>query len=162
MLQHVLQQHLVVEGGGTLDREQPGVFRHSGEEDAAKALGGADEALPVGGGRPFLLRFHAHSVSGVRSDGWVVGGHGKEERIEGVAVDGHVVGGIIDEAGETVGATRDVDGLEKVGEHFAETLDIIVQRLANDEGIGGRELTKEVLDIVRCGHDVQRKGENLR
>ena len=156
VLQHVLQQHLVVEGGGTLEREQPGVFHHGGEEDVAEALGGADEALSVGGGRPFSLGFHAHGVGGVRSDGWVVGGHGKEERIEGVAVDGHVVGGIIDEAGETVGATRNVNGLEKVGERFAETLDFIVRRLSDDGGIGGHELTEEVLDIV--GVDMMRKG----
>ena len=36
---------------------------------------------------------------------------------------------------------------------------IIVGRLPGDGGVGGREVTEEVLDIVRCGHDARRKGE---
>ena len=79
-----------------------------------------------------------------------------------MAIDGHIVGGIIDEAGEAVSASWDVDGLEKVGEHFAEMLDVVIRRLADDGGIVDHELTKEVLDIIQCGHDVQRKGVNLR
>ena len=159
MVQHVLQRHLVVEGGGTLEGKEPGVFDDGGEEDAAEALGGADETLSCGGGCPFVLRFYAQGVGGVGSNGGVVGGHGEEERVEGVAVVGLIFGGVVDETGEAVRASWEVDGLEEVGERFAETLDIIVGRLTDDGGVGGREVTKEVLDIIRCGHDAQRKGE---
>jgi hypothetical protein len=57
-----------------------------------------------------------------------------------VTVVGLVVGGIVDEAGETVGASGDVDGLQEVGERFAKTLDIIVGRLAEDGGEGGGDV----------------------
>eukprot|EP00804_Cyclotella_cryptica_P017762 CCRYP_001184-RA/>CCRYP_001184-RA protein AED:0.60 eAED:0.60 QI:0/0/0.5/0.5/1/1/2/191/159 len=116
VLQHVLQQHLVVEDGGALEGEQPGVLHHGGEKDAAKALGAADEALSGRGGRPIFLGHHVHGISGIGRDGGVVCGRGEEERVEGVAVGGHVIGGIIDEAKEAVGASRGVDGLEEVGQ----------------------------------------------
>jgi hypothetical protein len=79
------------------------------------------------------------------------------ELVEGMAVDGLVVGGVVDEAGETVGASGDVNRLEEVGEHFAKTLDIIVGRLAEDGGEGGSDLTEEVFHVVRCGHDGENK-----
>ena len=42
-----------------------------------------------------------------------------------MALDGLVFDIVIDEAGEAVRASRDIDGLEEVGECFAEMLDII-------------------------------------
>jgi hypothetical protein len=49
-----------------------------------------------------------------------------------MVVGGLVVGIIVDEAREAVGASCDVDGLEEVGERFAESLDIIVCWLAEE------------------------------
>ena len=116
------------------------------------AFGSTDEALALGLGRPFAFCFDTNSVGGVGGDGRVVRGHWKEERVEGMAVGGHIVCYVVDEAGETVGASRNVDGLQEVGERFAKMLDVIVGRLAEDGWKGGSELTEEVFHIVRCGH----------
>jgi hypothetical protein len=69
-----------------------------------------------------------------------------------MGVGGLVVGIVIDEAREAVGASRDVDGLEEVGERFAESLDIIVRWLAEDDRVGADQLTKEVLPVVWSRH----------
>ena len=63
----------------TLEWEKPGVFDHSGEEDAAKAFGGSDEALTVGGGCTFLFSLYANGVGGIGCNGQVIGGHGEAE-----------------------------------------------------------------------------------
>jgi len=74
------------------------------------------------------------------------------------AIGGLVVGVIVDEAREAVGASCDVDGLEEVGERFVESLDIIVGWLAKDGRVGVGQLTKEVLHVVCSRHGDGRVG----
>ena len=65
-----------------------------------------------------------------------------------MALDGLEFNIVIDEAGEAVGASQDVDGLEKVGEHFVETFEIIVGWLFKDDRKGDGQLTKEDINIT--------------
>jgi hypothetical protein len=76
-VEHVLKRHLIVEGGGTLEGQEPRVFHHGGEEDAAETFGGADETLAIGPCRPFTFGLYSNGVGGVGGDGWVVRSHGE-------------------------------------------------------------------------------------
>jgi hypothetical protein len=75
-----------------------------------------------------------------------------------MAIGGLVVGIIVDEAREAVSASCDVDGLEEVGERFAELLDIIIGWLAEGDRVGAGQLTEEVLHVVWGRHGDGRVG----
>ena len=132
MLEHLLERHVVVVGGGVPQREQPLLLHDCLEEEAALALDGTDEVLEGNLGNPFALSFDTGDCSGVGLDRWFVGGKCNLEAVERVAVPGVVGAGIIEEAREAIFSARDIDGLEEVGQKLADALYFIVSWGAHD------------------------------
>jgi hypothetical protein len=96
MIQHVLEGHVIVEGGCTLEREQPCVLDDAEEEETAIAFDGSDEVLELSTSRPIAFGTGSRGISGVSSDGRIVGSERGKHGVEGAPVKGNVVSVSVD------------------------------------------------------------------
>ena len=75
---------------------------------------------------------YANSLCGVGGSGGVIGDKRCLEMVKGVTVCGKIVGRCVNETGEVVAASRDVDGLVEVGKELANLLQVVVVQGANN------------------------------
>ena len=96
MIQHVSEGHVIVEGGCTLEREQPCVLDNAEEEETAVTFDGSDEALELSTSRPIAFGAGSRGVGGVSGNGLIVRSKRDEHGVKGDPVKGDVVGVSVD------------------------------------------------------------------
>ena len=144
--------HFVEEGGGVLEGQEPRVFDDGGEEDADLAFDRVDEALALELGGPRMLRSDADGIGSIGCDGGIVGDEGIFEVVEVLAELTTVSRGLVDEAGEAVVASSNVDWLEEIREELVNAFHVVVSRCAGDGREIGGCVGDERLGILGSGH----------
>ena len=154
VLNNMEERHLVVIGGGVIQRGQPHVLQYGLEEEAGLLLDSADEALEVHLGGPFAFGFDAGGRISVGLDCRVVGSKRNFKAVESMAVRSAIGVKIVEEVGEADFASRYIDGMEEVGWTLVDALDVVVGQRACDGGEIGRGVGEEVLGLLSGPYDV--------